>query len=194
MRFRFRGVGTIFTFVLQPSNSQNRNFSNIAKNNVAFRRVSASAVDQQDVLEWVTQRTMGNISTSKFYDVIAMSRTERRNHDKMTLLVGEYANVQGAETLLPSKSAVFYLDFNDLSADVLRAVNPDVVISPVICATFDCLELAEFLEETEFLGRYRVVLENIPRPEIICREVRRTHPMLDFGVISEKPSPSKRLN
>jgi hypothetical protein len=137
---------------------------------------------------------MGNISTSKFYDVIAMSRNDRQDNDKMTLLVGEYAHVQGAETLMPSTSAVFYLDFKDLSADVLRAVNPDLVISPVIGTTFDCLELADFLEKTAFSGRYRVVLENIPRPDIICREVRHTHPKLDFDVISGKPVPTTRLN
>lgn len=112
----------------------------------------------------------------------------------MTLLVGEYAHVQGAETLMPSTSAVFYLDFKDLSANVFRAINPDLVISPVIGTTFDCLELAEFLGGTEFSGRYRVVLEDIPRPDIICREVRSTHPMLDFDVISGKLSATKRLN
>lgn len=137
---------------------------------------------------------MGNISTSKFFDVIAVSRKDRQNDTNMTLLVGEYAHLQGSETLMPSSSAVFYLDFKDLSADVLRAVNPDVVISPAIGATFDCLELAEFLEKAAFSGRYRVVLDKIPRPEIICREVRHTHPLLDFDVISEKPALAKHMN
>ncbi|MBU2866277.1 hypothetical protein [Pacificibacter marinus] len=137
---------------------------------------------------------MGNISTSKFFDVIALSRKDRQNNTNMTLLVGEFAHVQGAETLMPSSSAVFYLDFKDLSADVFRAVNPDVVISPAIGTTFDCLELAEFLEKAAFSGRYRVVLDNIPRPDIICREVRHTHPLLNFDVISGKPALTKRMN
>ncbi|MBU2936825.1 MULTISPECIES: hypothetical protein [Pacificibacter] len=137
---------------------------------------------------------MGNISTSKFFDVIAMSRKDRQSDTIMTLMVGEYARVQGAENLMPTSSAVFYLDFKDLSADVLRAVNPDVVISPAIGTTFDCLELAEFLEKAAFSGRYRVVLDKIPRPDIICREVRHTHPMLDFDVISEKPELAKHMN
>lgn len=137
---------------------------------------------------------MGNISTSKFFDVIALSRKDRQNNTNMTLLVGEFAHVQGAETLMPSSSAVFYLDFKDLSADVFRAVNPDVVISPAIGTTFDCLEMAEFLEKVAFSGRYRVVLDNIPRPDIICREVRHTHPMLNFDVISGKPALTKRMN
>lgn len=137
---------------------------------------------------------MGNISTSKFFDVIAMSRHERQDDEKMTLLVGEYAHVQGAETLMPSSSAVFYLDFKDLSAEVFQAVNPDLVMSPVIGKTFDCLELAQFLEQTGFSGRYRVLLEDIPRPDIICREVRHVHPLLDFDVVRGKTPSTKRLN
>lgn len=137
---------------------------------------------------------MGSISTSKFFDVIAVSRHERQDNERMTLLVGEYAHAQGAGRIMPTSSAVFYLDFKDLNADVFKAVNPDLVMSPVIASTFDCLELAQFLEQAGFAGQYRVMLDDIPRPEIICREIRHTHPKIDFDVVHPKPTVPKRLN
>jgi hypothetical protein len=137
---------------------------------------------------------MGNISTTKFFDVIAMSRHERQDNDAMMLLVGEPSQMKRASTFLPPNTGVFYVDFKDLSGQVFQAVNPDLVMSPAIATTFDCLELAQFLEQSGFAGRYRVTLDNIPKPEIICREVRHLHPMLDFDVLRSQPSRSPRLN
>lgn len=137
---------------------------------------------------------MGNISTSKFFDVIAMSRHERQDNDAMMLLVGEPNQVKMASSFLPSTTGVFYVDFKDLTVQVFEAVKPDLVMSPAIGTTFDCLELAHFLEQTGFSGRYRVTLDSIPKPEIICREVRHLHPMLDFDVVRPQPSRPTRLN
>jgi hypothetical protein len=172
---------------------QNGNFSIFAKNDVAFKRFSASSLFNW-ILKWAVRQNMGSISTSKFFDVIALSRHQRQEDERMTLLVGEYAHAQGAGTIMPTSSAVFYLDFKDLNADVLQAVNPDLVMSPVIATTFDCLELAKFLEQTGFCGQYRVMLEDIPRPDIICREIRQLHPKVDFDVVQAKPSTAKGLN
>lgn len=138
---------------------------------------------------------MGNISTSKQFDVIAVSRHERHAGEHMMLLVGEPNQIKKSTPFLPDAKGVFYVDFKDLCEEVFHAVNPDLVMSEAICQTFDCLELAQFLAQAEFSGKYRVTSDDIPHPEIIRREVRNLHPKLDFDVVYPKmPDPLMRLN
>jgi hypothetical protein len=138
---------------------------------------------------------MGSITNNKYFDIVAMSRTTQHNDAPMLLLVGENSEAKNISPLGKAVSGVFYVDYTDLTPEVVRAVNPDLVMSPAISNSFDCLELAKLLEQTGFSGRYRVPSDNIPRPDIICREVRQSHPMVDFDILRKLAAPQKvRLN
>ncbi|MEN8875331.1 MAG: hypothetical protein ABF285_14830, partial [Pacificibacter sp.] len=112
----------------------------------------------------------------------------------MMLLVGEPDQIRAFSSYPRPDSGMFYLDFKDLSPEVFEAVNPDLVVSPAIATTFDCLEMAQFLSQSNFTGRYRVSTDNLPRPEIICREVRQLFPLLDFDVVHQEETIPARLN
>ncbi|RPE71505.1 hypothetical protein EDD53_0625 [Pacificibacter maritimus] len=137
---------------------------------------------------------MGNITTSSYFDIVAMARTKQGTQAPMLLLVGERSQIKDIGTFGTAVSAVFYMDFLELTPDIVKAVNPDLVMSPAISNSFDCLELADLLEQTGFSGRYRVMTDDIPCPEIICREVRQRHPMVDFDVLKAKPVSKKHIN
>ncbi|WP_139204570.1 hypothetical protein [Pacificibacter marinus] len=138
---------------------------------------------------------MGNISTVKDFDVITMSRTERHKEKQMMLLVGESGQVKRFPAISSELTGILYVEFQALSPELFSALKPDLVMSEAIGQTFDCLELAGFLDQAGFVGKYRIMLDDIPRPEIICREVRHLHPMLDFGVAQPHGSAiSMQLN
>ncbi len=76
-----------------------------------------------------------------------------------------------------------FANFASLSLDLLGAVQPDVVLSALVHEDFDAFDLAELLTALRFRGRYRVVAQEIPHPEVVLREVRGAFPSLDFDIM-----------
>ncbi|MBV7409830.1 hypothetical protein [Maritimibacter sp. DP1N21-5] len=76
-----------------------------------------------------------------------------------------------------------FLSFSELCPDVLAQFEPDVVISPLVTSQFDCLEVAHRLAQAGYRGRYRALTPQLPRPEMVRREVRASFPDIDFDVV-----------
>lgn len=84
---------------------------------------------------------------------------------------------------LPSRTMrVSFTSLRDLDSDVLRTVSPEVVISPVICPDFDCLDVAQQLSFLGYLGPYRAISARQMQPRIIRREVHALCPALNFDL------------
>lgn len=106
--------------------------------------------------------------------------------DTVILIVGDVGRWRKAGRALPQLDGLTFAEMRELSACFLHQACPDVVLSPAIAATFDAVELARFLYETGYFGRYRAISDGLPNLGLIRREVRAVAPLLDFGIIDVK--------
>jgi len=126
---------------------------------------------------------MGTVRQNIFGDIIALNRDTHLRSSGMILMVGEPQLMQTLKKHFPERSGVFFIEFADLSREILTAISPDSVVAPAISAHFDCLELAAFLSSADYKGLFRVIAKDLPRPEIVRTEVRQHYPHLDFDII-----------
>lgn len=96
------------------------------------------------------------------------------------LAVGDLGLLAQAESGDPGLVVV---DFHEVTAETLAAVQPDVVLSPLVFGPFDCFDLAAVLSAAGFLGRYRAAAGQIPSPGLVRREIAASFPELDFDVV-----------
>lgn len=59
----------------------------------------------------------------------------------------------------------------------------DVVLSPMIGDTYDCIDVAQHLFAAGFTGSYRVMTPDLPNPGILRQEIRSLCPGLDFDLV-----------
>lgn len=76
-----------------------------------------------------------------------------------------------------------FVDFDELTPELLELHQPDVVLSPLVTQGFDCVELAHRLVNGGFGGRYRAFAGDLPRPDLVTREIRTSFPGLDFDLL-----------
>jgi len=100
------------------------------------------------------------------------------------LVVGEVDYWRKSGRCLPVRSQMAFLNFTDVNADLLAVLRPDAIISPLLCISFDCLDLAQVLQAARYRGRYRVWAPGLPDPTVIKAEVQSLDPDLDFDVFS----------
>ncbi|MEC7760541.1 MAG: hypothetical protein VX874_01355 [Pseudomonadota bacterium] len=94
------------------------------------------------------------------------------------------ANTNQATSSLPGAR---FVDFDSLTREVMDLHQPDVVLSPLMSSDFDCVEVAHRLVSNGFGGRYRAFAEDIPRPDLVRREICRSFPGLDFDLLVVTP-------
>lgn len=116
-------------------------------------------------------------------------RRERR-----ILVIGEVARWHGSGPVSHGRKSVKCLDFLDVTTEILRQEDPEYVLSPLLCQSFDCLDLAIVLENAGFRGSYRVICENLPDPALVRREINARCPRLDFDVVNLDRGRAGRLN
>lgn len=78
---------------------------------------------------------------------------------------------------------VAFVSFDEVSDSVLDFYRPSVIFSPVLARAFDCIELALLLNNLGFTGSYRAMARDLPRPDVIEREVTQICPRLDFQIL-----------
>lgn len=83
------------------------------------------------------------------------------------------------------REGMAFVAFHDLDEDTLAALRPAVVFSPLLADTFDCIELALLLSKLGYQGKYRAVSQNVPKPDVIEREVRQLCTKLDFRIVKD---------
>ncbi|ATG46727.1 hypothetical protein [Celeribacter ethanolicus] len=130
---------------------------------------------------------MGTVRQTAFGEFVAGRRGAQPGAGGMILMVGEPQRMQTLKKHFPERSGVFFIEFSDLTPEILHSICPDSVISPAISDQFDCLDLADFLSAARYKGAYRVLARDLPRPEIIRNELRSHYPGLDFDVLRPEP-------
>lgn len=84
---------------------------------------------------------------------------------------------------VPESDEMCLSDIDQLTAGTLAKINPDLVLSPVVTARFDCLDVAHVLIALGYSRSYRAVARSLPNPLIVTREVKSSCPDLDFDIL-----------
>lgn len=80
-----------------------------------------------------------------------------------------------------------FVELSDLHDQKIRQIAPDLVLSPLMTAAFDVIDVAERLRAVAFAGRYCAVANDLPDADLIRREVHSVAPELAFDVIILPP-------
>jgi len=70
-----------------------------------------------------------------------------------------------------------------LTGATLAALKPDLVLSPLLAAGFDILDVADRLASMGFSERLRALTPPLPDPVAVAGEVRAQFGLLDFALI-----------
>ena len=71
----------------------------------------------------------------------------------------------------------------EITAPAIAALDPEVVLTPLVGAGFDCLDVALALCAAGYRGRLRAVVRYVPNPALVRREIAASCPGLDFDLI-----------
>ncbi|PHQ98364.1 MAG: hypothetical protein COB40_01065 [Marinosulfonomonas sp.] len=112
----------------------------------------------------------------------------------VVLAIGEVSQWRNTGRKLPWNSQITFAGFEDIEAGVLERIKPDIILSPLLCRTFDCLDLAQSLQSSGFRGRYRIMSPQIPNPVIVLKELRMLCPSLDVDIILDGLAATHGVN
>ena len=121
-------------------------------------------------------------------------RAEGDDCQPMILAVGEVTEWRATGRALPMSGKIAFAEFHDLTPELLEELRPDIVLSPVLCASFDCLDLAQTLTSFEYSGRYRVLAADVPNPSMVKREIAACCPTLNFEMLDVVDHTPATLN
>ncbi|MBM9595605.1 hypothetical protein [Roseitranquillus sediminis] len=79
-------------------------------------------------------------------------------------------------------SRISFAEFHEVDTGLLQVVRPEVVISSLLARRFDCVDLAQRLHDLGFKGKYRVLTDALPCPEMVLGELRSLFPGLDIEI------------
>lgn len=99
------------------------------------------------------------------------------------LVIGELRDWLRSGRSLPVNEDMSFLDFDDLTEDIVLSVAPDVVLAPLLSRRFDCLDVAERLWGFGYRGRFLALAGQLPDPGMIRAEIAALFPGLDFDIV-----------
>ncbi len=114
-------------------------------------------------------------------DASGFPPSQRR--DLRTLVVGDIRRWTARGQGLPEVDGLRFIDLDELSDSLLRDMQPDLILSPLIEDAYGALEVAGILQDLNFKGRYRAVAEALPNIAMIRSEIARAAPDIDFDLI-----------
>ena len=106
-----------------------------------------------------------------------------KNKSDNILIIGDIKRWCAAGRETQSFKSFEFCNIAGLSADVLRDLVPEMVLSPLIGDDFDAIEVAVILRRLGYKGSYRAITADLPRSVIICAEVKAVAPDIDFDLI-----------
>lgn len=100
------------------------------------------------------------------------------------LVIGNLDRWRAGNRVLPDLDGFHFTCLAGVTAELIDTVRPDVVLSALFDPQEDAMEIALHLASLGFAGRYRALATDLPRPEVISRDVRTAVPGLDFDVLT----------
>jgi len=121
------------------------------------------------------------------YEIGRIAETDAADNDAqlrpIILAVGDVGQWMSSGRVLPADSQIAFAEFHEITQELLQTLTPDIVMSPVLTRGFDCLDLAQALQNNGFRGRLRVVAPDLPNPYVIQSEINALCPDLDVALI-----------
>lgn len=114
--------------------------------------------------------------------------------DGPILVVGEVEEWRALGRDLPHGGTLVFVALHELETALATGKEPQVVFSPLVCAQFDCLDVAQRLTDLGYGGRYRAFSPDLPNPDLILDEIAAICPDLDFAIVLLAEVPPARLN
>jgi hypothetical protein len=105
----------------------------------------------------------------------------------VTLVVGEIVKWTAQGRTMPDAQDHTYVDFEDLTVETIEAIQPDVIVSPLVTENFDAYQVARQLASILFHGRYRAIAPHLPNIDMIRREISSAAPKIDFEIVVMPP-------
>ncbi|QQA44759.1 hypothetical protein [Pelagovum pacificum] len=81
------------------------------------------------------------------------------------------------------RCVVHFSELSSVTGDLLEVLKPDEVLSPLLGPGPDAIDMLERLRELRFRGRYTALAKELPRPELVLRELRTHAAGIDVQVI-----------
>ncbi len=107
-----------------------------------------------------------------------------------TLVIGHRDDWKAHDAEI-NASNCYFVDFSNLTRELFDKLRPSVVISNLFETGYDALDIAAELKRMGYEGRYVVVTNALPNPDMVRREVAQIAPALMFDVLcSEAPDPT----
>jgi len=106
------------------------------------------------------------------------------------LVVGNLRQWQLEGRSLPELPDFHFVGFDELDRDMLADIAPDVVLSTLMAADFDAVDVARCLSALGFKGRYRALTNVLPNPDAVRAEVQAAAAGLDFDLLVLDPNRS----
>lgn len=119
----------------------------------------------------------------KLYRPEAKVSPQDRNTDPATPCVIAIGELSPENLPSPTGQTVVFSDLDGITADLLASCRPVLVVSPLVGAGLDCFDVAERLSALGYSGRYRAVVDTLPDPSVVRREIRGHFPDLDFDIL-----------
>lgn len=86
--------------------------------------------------------------------------------------------------ILEQHSYIARVDYDELgSIDFTGAQRPRLILSPLLTPVFDAIDLARYLSQQGYRGRYLALVDRLPSANLIRREVQAQSPDLNFDVV-----------
>ena len=102
----------------------------------------------------------------------------------LALSLSETALVALPRHVLQPGAAVRHVTLDRLPDELMTGPEaPALVLSPLLTAEFDALDLARMLAQCGYRGRYLALVDRLPSANLIRREVAAQSPSINFDVI-----------
>lgn len=108
---------------------------------------------------------------------------------ELILVVGDIGQWLASGRDLPQVAQMEFCTFRELTETYLDHLKPAYILSPLLAADFDILDLAALLDSLNYVGKLRAMVPPLPNPSLIIEEVRFEWPALDFDLIEVRPGP-----
>lgn len=108
------------------------------------------------------------------------------NSSKVLLIDPSGETRQFVESLAPSK--LTSTSFKDFSLLHLAEMRPDIVVTPLLTATFDILDVGALLTLSGFEGRIIAITPPLPNLASVVGEIRDQLAHIDFRVVISQPA------
>ncbi len=122
------------------------------------------------------------------------ARLDQDVAENRILVIGEVSRWDSQGRQVPQSPGIHCIDIHDLTTNIIELIEPMAVFSPLLCSSFDCLDVAVILQAVGYKGRYRVIGEGLHYPQLIRAEIKESCPDIDFDIVNLGKEKDQRAN